>query len=167
MQLLKLCNPLFSTTVSRNTLFSALGPNSIKNLQVGRSWKTNELRIKSSEDLHKLYHVLLREKNAALADQALLQRKSQEEVKSRRVEKVQKSMTRLLAIVSERKKLRENYRLSLERDYIMQMKSKLEQEKKKREEKAEENPKFSFALLRSKLECLRIGIDNIDYIDYQ
>ena len=34
----------------------------------GKSWKAEFLRIKSSEDLHKLWYVMLKEKNKLISD---------------------------------------------------------------------------------------------------
>ena len=134
-------------------------------IYTGRPWKTDELRLKSNDDLHKLWYVLLKEKNNILSDSALYLRTTLEEMPGNRIQKIQKSMSRLQFVLSERKNTREEYRKSLEIKYVEEMKLKLKNEKEKNDFENSISPQISFALLRSKLEALRLGDNSNNYID--
>ncbi|XP_071451048.1 large ribosomal subunit protein uL29m [Hetaerina americana] len=75
------------------------GENEIK---VGRAWCKDELRIKSNTDLHKLWFVLLKEKNMLLS----MEHESKEMMRlfpnPERLDKVEESMTNLEEVVRER-----------------------------------------------------------------
>ena len=86
--------------------------------QTGRAWKAEELRLKSHDDLHKLWYVLLIEKNKLKSDQLMSIQMGQIFYGSSHMIKVRLSMTRLLTVVNERKKLRNQYRTLLEDQYI-------------------------------------------------
>ena len=75
----------------------------------GRAWRTKELRIKSNDDLHKLWYVLLMEKNKLMSDRILATQLQQEYRAINNMKKVRLSMTRLLTVVNERKKLLKAY----------------------------------------------------------
>lgn len=83
--------------------------------------------MKSHEDLHKLWYVFLKEKNKLKSDLLLSQQLGQMFYGYSDLVKIRLSMARLLTVVNERKKLRNEYRKHLEDDYIA---------KKKAEEKA-------------------------------
>ncbi|KDR19128.1 39S ribosomal protein L47, mitochondrial [Zootermopsis nevadensis] len=71
-------------------------------VKVGRSWKKDELRIKSNSDLHKLWFVLLKEKNMLLT----MEHESKEQIQlfpnPERIDKVEESMKNLEDVVRER-----------------------------------------------------------------
>lgn len=68
----------------------------------GRAWKADELRIKSFEDLHKLWFVLLKERNILATQKAEAQRLGQRWFGNHRVFKTKLSMTRIKTVLMER-----------------------------------------------------------------
>lgn len=86
--------------------------------QNGRAWRPEELRIKSHDDLHKLWYVLLKEKNKLKSDFLMSKQLGQIFYGHADMLKVRLSMARLLTIVNERKKIRNEYRKHLEDEYI-------------------------------------------------
>lgn len=70
----------------------------------GRAWKVEELRIKSNEDLHKLWFVLYKEKNMLLTMQEECKRKVELFPSEERIDKVEESMENIQTVVDERNK---------------------------------------------------------------
>ncbi|XP_033223976.1 39S ribosomal protein L47, mitochondrial [Belonocnema kinseyi] len=73
-------------------------------IKVGREWYKDELRIKSNEDLHKLWYVLLKERNMLLTMEASAKRRYELFPNPERIDKVEISMENLEAVVRERNK---------------------------------------------------------------
>ena len=92
--------------------------------------------MKSHDDLHKLWYVLLKEKNKLKSDFLMAKQLRGQYFGFNDMQKVSLSMARLLTVVNERKKLRGEYRAYLEDKYIAEQKA-LELEKLDKEAEAE------------------------------
>ncbi|XVF50280.1 hypothetical protein PTKIN_Ptkin04bG0083700 [Pterospermum kingtungense] len=68
----------------------------------GRSWKAYELRLKSWDDLHKLWYVLLKEKNMLMTQRQMLHAQNLLFPNPERIPKVRKSMCRIKHVLTER-----------------------------------------------------------------
>lgn len=73
-----------------------------KEIKSGRSWKIDELRIKSNSDLHKLWFVLYKEKNMLLTMEHAAKAEIELFPSPERIDKVEISMENLEAVVRER-----------------------------------------------------------------
>ncbi|CAL8143628.1 unnamed protein product [Orchesella dallaii] len=71
-------------------------------IRTGRPWKLDELRIKSNSDLHKLWFILLKERNMLLTMEAESKRECQLFPNPERVDKVEDSLKNLETVVRER-----------------------------------------------------------------
>lgn len=89
-----------------------------KKMTSGRAWRAEELRIKSDEDLHKLWYVLLREKSLLISDKQFKVQHRMNKGPQDRIIKVRISMARLLTVVHERHLVREAYKAALEQEYM-------------------------------------------------
>ena len=107
-----------ASTQSQLNLFSQFMSQDAREDVIGRAWKAEELRLKSHSDLHKLWYVLLQEKNKLKSDLILSIQLGQVFYGDDHLVKVRLSMARLLTVVNERKKLRSLYRQRLEDEYI-------------------------------------------------
>ncbi|XP_068176390.1 large ribosomal subunit protein uL29m isoform X2 [Antennarius striatus] len=98
------CRGLY-TTISRRGLEEFFdnpenwGESAVKS---GAPWTAKQLRIKSNEDLHKLWYVLLKEKNLLLTLQQEAIRQNVMMPSPERLTKVTQSMRRLDSVVTER-----------------------------------------------------------------
>ncbi|XP_069123686.1 large ribosomal subunit protein uL29m-like [Argopecten irradians] len=95
----------FHTTVTRPDLMEFFddkanwGEESVK---TGRPWKMDELRIKSNTDLHKLWYVLLKERNMLLTMRHAYRHEGTAFPNPERIDKVEESMENLMEVIKER-----------------------------------------------------------------
>ncbi|XP_034824216.1 large ribosomal subunit protein uL29m [Maniola hyperantus] len=72
------------------------------NIRVGRGWRLDELRIKSNTDLHKLWYVLLKERNMLFT----MEHECNEQIRlfpnPERIDKVEESMNNIETLIRER-----------------------------------------------------------------
>ncbi|GKA90827.1 39S ribosomal protein L47, mitochondrial [Tanacetum coccineum] len=81
---------------------AARNPEEDKPVVYGRSWKAFELRLKSWDDLHKLWYVLLKEKNMLMTQRQMLHAQNLRFPNPERLPKVRKSMCRIKHVLTER-----------------------------------------------------------------
>ncbi|KAJ8732911.1 hypothetical protein PYW07_015510 [Mythimna separata] len=72
------------------------------NIRVGRPWKLDELRLKSNTDLHKLWYVLLKERNMLYTMEHECNDKMRLFPNPERIDKVQESMNNIETVIRER-----------------------------------------------------------------
>ncbi|XP_022135437.1 39S ribosomal protein L47, mitochondrial [Momordica charantia] len=77
-------------------------PDDDKPVVYGRSWKASELRLKSWDDLNKLWYVLLKEKNMLMTQRQMLHAQNLRFLNPERIPKVRKSMCRIKQVLTER-----------------------------------------------------------------
>lgn len=70
----------------------------------GRAWRPDELRLKANSDLHKLWYVLLKERNMLYTMQEAAKNEKEVMPSPERIDKVEESMANLENIVRERNK---------------------------------------------------------------
>ena len=104
--------------------WTAMSDDQRRDAKNGRSWRAEELRLKNHGDLHKLWYVLLKEKNKLKSDYLMCKQLGQIYFGHNDLKKVKLSMTRLLTVVNERKRLRSLYRMHLEDEYIKKQKER-------------------------------------------
>ncbi|KAF0291082.1 39S ribosomal protein L47, mitochondrial [Amphibalanus amphitrite] len=105
---LAILNRLFQTSCSRYGLMEFFDDEKnwgADEVRVGRAWKAEELRLKSNQDLHKLWYVLLKERNMLLTTEHYYEKMEKELFPSpERIDKVEESMKNLEQVVKERNK---------------------------------------------------------------
>ncbi|TMW92667.1 hypothetical protein EJD97_012744 [Solanum chilense] len=77
-------------------------PEDDKPVVYGRGWKASELRLKSWDDLQKLWYVLLKEKNMLMTQRQMLNAQNLRFPNPERIPKVRKSMCRIKHVLTER-----------------------------------------------------------------
>lgn len=75
-----------------------------KTVRSGREWLTEELRIKSNEDLHKLWYVLLKERNMLMTMKYAAKEQKELFPNPERLDRVEQSMINIETVVRERNK---------------------------------------------------------------
>ena len=95
----------------------------------GRAWRTAELRLKSFDDLHKLWYILLKERNVLLSERAWCKTNGYYwENGFSNLLKVKQSMARLKGVVRERERALE-MKLRQDGDEKARVESKLKRSK--------------------------------------
>eukprot|EP01015_Nassula_variabilis_P022380 TRINITY_DN4104_c0_g2_i15.p2 TRINITY_DN4104_c0_g2~~TRINITY_DN4104_c0_g2_i15.p2 ORF type:complete len:203 (-),score=69.94 TRINITY_DN4104_c0_g2_i15:30-638(-) len=134
---------------------------------IRRPPRSTQSRSSAASDVYKRQYVLLKERNAIRSDNTLKRKMFGKRGPQPKLSKIKVTMARLLTIVGERSRIREEYRKTLEDQYVEQKRreyeSQLELDKQKKEQEPY-IPKISMNLLRAKWKALRSGVDNLQYL---
>ena len=95
---------LWTTPVTRvsHGLDAFVDANRDAKTNVGRGWLASELRKKSHEDLHALWHALVRERNMLLTEKHLAKVNREPMRAPQRMRSVRRSMARIKLVLTER-----------------------------------------------------------------
>jgi large subunit ribosomal protein L47 len=82
-------------------------PSKVEQSRTGRAWKASELRLKSFDDLHTLWYIVLRERNLLATQKEEARRMGVSDtglqVSAERVHQCRKTMARIKAVLNERR----------------------------------------------------------------
>ncbi|CAK75506.1 unnamed protein product (macronuclear) [Paramecium tetraurelia] len=131
----------------------------------GRSWKVEELRLKSTEDLTKLWYVMLKEKNLLLSDGIFFKKVVGVKGRMGKLVQLKISMARLKTVVQERDRIRQKYRKQLEDEYVKQKTEQYLAQQQEISKSEIEVPEITPNLLRAKVRDLKLGKDDVSYIE--
>ncbi|KAH9510353.1 39S ribosomal protein L47, mitochondrial [Bulinus truncatus] len=99
------CNNHFHSSVPNNDLMEFFDRKEVwgeSSVPSGRPYRLDELRVKSNQDLHKLWYVLLKERNMLLTMETEYNRNNELFPNPERITKVEESMENILEVVKER-----------------------------------------------------------------
>jgi len=77
----------------------------------GRMWSANELRLKSFEDLHKLWFVLAKERNMLATERAAAKSLHERVVNPSRYRKARNAMAKIKCVLGERSRVYKTFKL--------------------------------------------------------
>eukprot|EP00163_Fabomonas_tropica_P027997 TRINITY_DN5574_c0_g1_i1.p1 TRINITY_DN5574_c0_g1~~TRINITY_DN5574_c0_g1_i1.p1 ORF type:complete len:292 (+),score=57.71 TRINITY_DN5574_c0_g1_i1:533-1408(+) len=97
-----------ATQLGVNAFFDLTNPRNVVP-KTGRSWRAKELRLKSFEDLHRLWHILLIERNMLETEKFNQRRLTAQRRGNFRLRKVRKSMARIKVVLGERQRAYQQY----------------------------------------------------------
>lgn len=101
---------------------------SVDKVTTGRAWKAVELRLKSDEDLNKLWYVMLKEESTLLGDKYLKKHKYTIPGLKPRLDNVKQTKARILTVLREREMVREKYWKILETEYVAKAEKHLDEQ---------------------------------------
>ncbi|KAM6494342.1 Mitochondrial 39-S ribosomal protein L47 (MRP-L47) domain containing protein [Amanita muscaria] len=145
-------------------------PSKVEQSRTGRAWKASELRLKSFEDLHTLWYIVLRERNLLATQKEEARRMGISDtglqVSAERVHQCRKTMARIKAVLNERRlayegatKLIEEQKQQAEDEVVLQYQhEKLEEDRAQTLSRRELTKRRREARLRTEAEATNAAL---------